>query len=165
MIYSQIIHAVYCVVRILFEPLWGKYADKYSFANMFCVCMLICGISFGINIFTVQENGHVMYMLYTLVHAVATAGINSALMNIILDSAPFELRSDALALKNTAYGFAGFFTTLAVSPFVTYMQSRGNKIFGIEVYAQQILSLATFAIMLGLSIYIKKCIINEKQKG
>lgn len=163
--YSQIIHTVYCVVRILFEPLWGKYADKYSFANMFYVCMLICGISFGINIFTMRENGHLMYMLYTLVHAVATAGINSALMNIILDSAPFELRSDALALKNTAYGFAGFFTTLAVSPFVAFIQARGNSFFGIKVYAQQILSFVTFTIMLLLSIYIKKNIIDKRKRG
>lgn len=164
--YSQIVHGVYCLVRICFEPYWGKYADKYSFAKMFCVCMLICGISFGVNIFTVRENGHVMYMLYTVLHAVATAGINSALMNIILDVVPHELRSDALAIKNTAYGFAGFFTTLAASPFVAFIQSRGNSLFGATVYAQQILSLVTFVMMIGLSIYIKKSIIdNSRLKG
>ena len=103
--------------------------------------------SFGVNIFTVRENGHVMYMLYTVLHAVATAGINSALMNIILDVVPHELRSDALAIKNTAYGFAGFFTTLAASPFVAFIQSRGNSLFGATVYAQQILSLVTFLIL------------------
>jgi MFS family permease len=164
--YSQVIHGVYCLVRICFEPYWGKYADKYSFAKMFCVCMLIGGISFGVNIFTVRENGYIMYMVYTILHAVATAGINSALMNIILDVAPRELRSDALAIKNTAYGFAGFFTTLAVSPFVAFIQSKGNSIFGITVYAQQILSLVTFVMMIGLSIYIKKSIIDKSiQKG
>ncbi|MBR5451888.1 MAG: MFS transporter [Clostridia bacterium] len=164
--YSQIVHGVYCLVRICFEPYWGKYADKYSFAKMFCLCMLICGISFGVNIFTVRENGHVMYMLYTVLHAVATAGINSALMNIILDVVPHELRSDALAIKNTAYGFAGFFTTLAASPFVAFIQSRGNSLFGATVYAQQILSLVTFVMMIGLSIYIKKSIIdNSRLKG
>lgn len=164
--YSQIVHGVYCLVRICFEPYWGKYADKYSFAKMFCVCMLIGGISFGVNIFTVRENGHVMYMLYTVLHAVATAGINSALMNIILDVVPHELRSDALAIKNTAYGFAGFFTTLAASPFVAFIQSRGNSLFGATVYAQQILSLVTFVMMIVLSIYIKKSIIdNSRLKG
>ena len=128
--------------------------------------MLICGISFGVNIFTIRENGHIMYMVYTILHAVATAGINSALMNIILDVVPHELRSDALAIKNTAYGFAGFFTTLAVSPFVAFVQSKGNTLLGITVYAQQILSLATFVMMICLSIYIKKSIIdNSRLKG
>lgn len=164
LLYSQIVHGVYCVVRIFFEPYWGKYADKYSFAKMFCVCMLICGISFGVNIFTVRENGHIMYMVYTVLHAIATAGINSALMNIILDSAPYDLRSDALALKNTTYGFAGFFTTLAVSPVVTLIQSSGNSILGVTIYAQQVLSVITFVVMICLSIYIKKSII-DKTKG
>lgn len=163
--YSQIVHGVYCLVRICFEPFWGKFADRHSFAKMFCVCMLICGISFGVNLFTVRENGHITYMIYTVLHAVATAGINSALMNIILDVSPHELRSDALAIKNTAYGFAGFFTTLAVSPFVAFVQARGNRFFGITLYAQQILSLVTFIMMICLSIYIKKCIIDKNSMG
>jgi MFS family permease len=152
--YSQIVHGVYCLVRICFEPYWGKYADKYSFAKMFCVCMLICGISFGVNIFTVRENGHVMYMLYTVLHAVATAGINSALMNIILDVVPHELRSDALAIKNTAYGFAGFFTTLALSPLVAYIQNNGNKLFGINMQAQQLLALVSLIFTIVILIYL-----------
>ena len=127
--------------------------------------MLICGLSFGVNLFTVRENGHITYMIYTVLHAVATAGINSALMNIILDVSPHELRSDALAIKITAYGFAGFFTTLAVSPFVAFVQARGNRFFGITLYAQQILSLVTFIMMICLSIYIKKCIIDKNSMG
>lgn len=49
-------------------------------------------------------------------------------------------RVAALAIKATAGGLIGFLTTLALSPLVAYIQTRGLTIFGVNIYAQQVTS-------------------------
>ena len=91
---------------------------------------------------------------------VAMAGINSAPINLIYDSVEAEKRTGALALNGTLSGFAGFFTTLLVSPLVSYIQGNGNVLFGISVYAQQIVcviwGILLMAVMLYLHVVIKR---------
>lgn len=114
----------------------GKFADKHSFASMLNICFIIMLVAYGINIFTVPENGKVFYTIYYMLYAIAMAGINSATINLIYDYVDKEKRVGALALKSTIAGFAGFFTTLAVSPLVSYIQKNGNEFLGLNVYAQ-----------------------------
>ena len=80
------------------------------------------------------------------------AGINSGIVNLVYDFVPRNRRTSALAFKNTVVGFAGFFTTLAASPLVEYVQKNGNNfLFLKNVYAQQILS-AFAVIMIAICI-------------
>jgi hypothetical protein len=65
-----------------------------------------------------------------------------------------EKRVGALAISSTLSGFAGFFTTLLVSPLVTYIQENGNMFLGIPLYAQQLVSLITVLLMVVLLLYL-----------
>jgi ABC-type uncharacterized transport system permease subunit len=69
-----------------------------------------------------------------------------------------EKRVGALALKSTLAGFAGFFTTLAVSPLVNYIQGNGNVFLGVSVYAQQVVSAIAVALLLVLITYLNTVI-------
>jgi nitrate/nitrite transporter NarK len=131
----------------------GKFADKNSFASMLNICFTIMLVGFGINIFTVPENGKIFYTVYYMLNAVAMAGINSATINLIYDYVDKEKRIGALALKSTLAGVAGFFTTIAVSPLVSYIKKNGNKFLGLNVYAQQVVSSLAAILLIVLILY------------
>ena len=154
MTFVSILSAAYAIVRSICSKPMGKFADKYSFAKMLNICFIIMVVGFGINIFTVPANGKVLYTAYYMLNAVAMAGINSATINLIYDYVDKEKRVGALALSSTFSGFAGFFTTLAVSPLVSYIQKNGNTFLGLNVYAQQVVSAIAVILLIVLIVYL-----------
>ena len=154
MTFVSILSAAYAVVRTVFSKPMGKFADKYSFAKMLNICFIIMLVGFGLNMFTVPENGKILYTIYYMLNAVAMAGINSATINLIYDYVDKEKRIGALALKSTLAGFAGFFTTLLVSPLVSYIQENGNSFLGLNVYAQQVVSAIAVVLLSVLLVYL-----------
>lgn len=154
MTFVSILSAAYAIVRTFFSIPMGKFADKYSFAKMLNICFIIMLVGYAINIFTVPDNGKVFYTIYYMLNAVAMAGINSAVINLIYDYVDKEKRIGALALKSTIAGFAGFFTTLAVSPLVSHIQECGNMFLGMNVYAQQVVSAIAAILLVVLIVYL-----------
>ena len=142
----------------------GRFADKYSFAKMLNICFIIMLVGFGINMFTVPENGKIFYTVYYMLYAIAMAGINSAAINLIYDYVDKEKRVGALALKSTLAGFSGFFTTLLVSPLVTYIQNNGNTFLGLHVYAQQVVSAIAALLLIVLIVYLN-LVVGKLQTG
>jgi Na+/melibiose symporter-like transporter len=140
--------------RVLCSKPLGRYADKHSFTKMLIICYIVEALSFALGVFIVPSNGKVMYTLHHLLYVGGMAGINSAVINLIYDYVDAKRRTSALALKQTLAGTAGFLTTLAVSPLVSRIQENGNMLFGIPVYAQQVLSLISFILTLGLLVYM-----------
>ncbi len=165
MTFASTIAIIASFCRVLFSKPMGKFADKYSFTNMLIVCFGIEALAFGINIFTNPSNGHVLYVIYLLLNYAGMAGINSSVINLIYDYVEEERRTSALALKQTFAGFAGFLTTLAVSPLVTLIQNNGNAVFGIPMYAQQLLSLISFILVIALLVYMLTVIRKIKKSG
>ena len=152
--FVSILSVVYAIVRTIFSKPMGKFADKYSFAKMLNICFIIMLVAFLINTFTVPSNGKVFYSVYYILYAIGMAGINSATINLIYDYVDKEKRVGALALKSALAGFAGFFTTLAVSPLVTYIQNNGNVFLGLNVYAQQVVSAIAVLFLAVLLVYL-----------
>ena len=89
-------------------------------------------------------------------------GINSAEINLIFDYVSPEKRSDALMVKQTIYGLAGFLATLAVTPLVTYIQNNGNRFLGLNVYAQQVLSAVSVVLGVLVIVYLQKVVLKIK---
>ena len=61
MTFVSILSVAYAIVRTTFSQPMGKFADKNSFASMLNICFIIMLVGFGINIFTVPENGKIFY--------------------------------------------------------------------------------------------------------
>ena len=167
MTFISVLSAAYAIVRTIFSKPMGKFADKYSFASMLNICFIIMLVGFGVNIFTVPKNGKVFYTIYYMMNAIAMAGINSATINLIYDYVDKEKRVGALALKSTLAGFAGFFTTLVVSPLVSYIQNNGNTFLGLNVYAQQVVSVVAVVLLAILIVYLNLVVkkISRKTKN
>lgn len=158
-----ILGAIYAVARSVFSFVWGKYADKYSFASMLQICFTIAGIAFLVNSFCRPENGRVVYPIYYTLNAIAMGGINSALINLCYDYVTPEKRTDALAVSLAISGVCGFLTTLAVSPIVSAVQANSNIVFGMNIYAQQLLSVLAFVMTMLTMLYVTLSMVKKNK--
>jgi len=118
------------------------------------LCISIAALSFGINVFAVPANGMILFTLYSILHAVSMAGINSGLTNLVYDYVPHEQRVAALALQNSIAGLIGFGTTCLAGVLVEHIQASGNVFLGINIYAQQVVSAISFAACILLLLYL-----------
>jgi len=126
-------------------------------------CLLVLGLSYLFAACAIPTNGKIMFALYYGFHGMALGGINSALINLVFDYVSVEKRSDSLAICQAASGVAGFLATLAASPLIAHIQAHENHLFGIHVYAQQLVSGIAFAVVIVAIIYIR-VFMTEKKK-
>ena len=89
-----------------------------------------------------------MIMLYNIVCTFGSAGIVVGLEPILFDTVSEEYRTTALSVKNFVAGITSFLCTLAATPLLNYIQNSGNKIFGINMYAQQFFAVISCALLL-----------------
>lgn len=164
MTFVSILSVVYALFRSVFSKPLGKLADKYSFVKMLNICFIIELIAFGVNMFTVPENGKILFTMHYVLYAIGMAGINSGEINLIYDYVSPKKRIGALALKSTLAGFTGFFTTILVSLLVERIQNNGNSFLGLNVYAQQVVSLIGVLVVPGLLLYVNIVLKNQKTK-
>ena len=83
---------------------------------------------------------------------------------MIYDYVSYEKRTGALALTQTVSGFAGFFTTLIVSPLVSNIQENGNTFLGLNIYAQQVVSVMATIFVGVLLLYLNMVVKKIKDK-
>ena len=153
-VFASIITIVGSSVRALVSRPIGRFADKFSFCKMLYICFGMEALAFLTAAFITPANGKVMYIVFYVLYCIGCAGINSAVINLIYDYVGTYERIGALALVNTASGFAGFLSTLAVSPLVEYIQGNNNKIFGVSMYAQQLLPLFSLVVVGVILLYL-----------
>lgn len=152
------------IVRILVSKFWGRYADRKSFAAMISRCLMILALAFLCAAAAVPANGKVMFALYYIFHGISMGGINSALTNLVFDYAPYEKRADSLAVCQAVAGTVGFVTTLCISPLVTYIQSSGNTLFGMPVYAQQVATVIALAFTVLTIVYVRIVLLKQPKQ-
>lgn len=150
------------IARILVSRFWGGYADKKSFAAMLIRCFLFLGLAQLCVIFTVPSNGKLMFALYYILLGIAMGGISSALTNLIFDYVPAGKRADSLAITQSLSGFTGFLTTLCISPLVSCIQENGNSLFGLPIFAQQVVSIIALAFTILAILYTRRVFIKRK---
>ncbi|MBQ6824496.1 MAG: MFS transporter [Clostridia bacterium] len=165
MTFISVLSLIYSGVRIAFSFLWGSYADKKSFKTMLTACLLVSALGYGINIFTVPANGKLFYTAYYVCNAIAMAGTNSALTNLVYDYVDISRRSDAIAITQTVSGVVGFLMTLVMGFLVSFIQRNGNSFFGLSVYAQQVNAAISFVMNLVVILYLQTQIQNKGEKS
>ena len=139
--FLAVLSAVSAVSRIVASIIFGIIADKKSFAKTITAGFIIAGLSFLMITFATPENGRAFFMIHYILYGISMGAINSALINLCYDYAPVEKRVGALAITQALSGIVGFTTTTLVSLLVGKIQANGNQIFGINMYAQQFVSI------------------------
>lgn len=159
--------AISAVARIIASIILGIYADKKSFSKMVSICFGIASLSFLVIVFCTPTfgtaNGYIMFSLHYILYGIAMGGINSSLINLCYDYAPVEKRVGALAVTQAISGVIGFLTTLAFSPLVDKIQENGNKIFGMEIHAQQAVAVVGVVFSCLATLYVLIFLVKKKK--
>ena len=151
---------VSAISRVLASVFLGRYADKHSFAKMLRLCYLLMAAAFLVATFAVPSNGRVMYSTYMILNAMAFGGINSATINLVFDYVKPENRTIALGARQAVYGVVGFLASTAVTPLLEAIQNAGNRFLGMEIYAQQMLSVLSLIATLLVALYVHKVVLK-----
>jgi len=155
MTFISTVTVVLSFVNILVVYFFGKYSTNHSYSKIFELSYVFGLIGFGIIAFTNAANGHVMFTIYRIVNLFfgGAAGVTStALIFSIVNE---NERTSALAFKSVIMGLFGFVMTLVATPVFTALQSTDISIFGIKVYAQQILAVISLVITALLLVYYR----------
>jgi hypothetical protein len=145
----------------------GRYTDKRSYAKGITLGLTIVATSFFINIFT-SPSCWWLVIVYTIIYNVAMAGIGQNLFNIVYNFVDEKLFVQASAIKNSIGGLCGFGASFLGGLIVKLVQGNAAEgttaivIGGMEIYAQQILSLISFLFAVGAIIFTR--VVLEKQK-
>lgn len=151
------------IARIFASPLLGKIADKNSFATSMTVAFSLAGLGFLAMVFTTPETKW-LYVAYACLYGFAMAGINSGVINLVYDYVEQRDRATAMGAKNAIGGILSFFVALLSGAIMTKIQKSGGfRIFGITMYAQQILSLLSAAAVVILIVYMRLVIVPLKR--
>ena len=162
MTFVSVLSILYGIIRSLFSPFVGRYADRHSFKRSFYLCLVIAAVGFLVNCFTVPENGGVFFTVYYCISALAHAGLSSATTNLIFETVPPEDCRNALAVNAAISGLLGFLTTCVMSPVVDMIQRNDNLIFGVRLYAGQFVSIVALVLNIVLFLYVHVVFIRKK---
>lgn len=143
----QIFNIVGDVMRIAVSKPFGRFSDKRSFAAGMSVALVILAAGYLTLVFTTQKTWGFI-ALYTVLYAVAIAGLNQNSFNIAYSYVASDYITEALAIKNCIGGLCGFGASLLGSRILKYIQSNGNSIFGIHIYGQQLLGGISFLLVI-----------------
>lgn len=150
----SIIGIVSSLTRALFSRPIGRFADRRSFSSSMILCLLIASAGFLACAFAAPGSGKIAFCIYSILNAISMAGINSGLINLVYDYVPHEQRVAALAIQNSVAGVLGFGTTCLVGILVDHIQKNGNVFFGVNIAAQQVVSVIAMIITLLLTLYL-----------
>ena len=152
----QLVNIIGNLTRISVSKPFGRFSDKHSFASGMTVALCITAVAYLFLTFTTGATWYFI-IIYSILHAVAVAGLNQNSFNIAYSYVDKEYITEALAIKNCIGGICGFLTTIVSSRILKYIQSNGNSIFGVQLYAQQFLALLSFIVMLiaiGIMVFV-----------
>ena len=157
-----VLSIVSSVARIAVSHRWGRYADRRGFAVMVEKCFFVLSAAWICVAFAAPAIGMGAMLLYYILNGVAMGGINSAMTNLIYDYVPRENCADAIAVTQALAGVAGFVSTLIVSPIVTVIQTEGNRVLGLPIYAQQVLAIIGLLITVIAMVFTRVALIWKR---
>jgi hypothetical protein len=105
--------------------------------------------------FTIPDNAYPMYIVGVIFSSTAWAFIGIGLFGIQLDFYSNEKRILWLALTASICGISGFLVSILGGVILNYLQKNPLALFGRIIYAQQILNLLGFLIIMISVFYIK----------
>ena len=156
----QIINIIGNIGRVLLSRAFGAYTDKHTFAKGIELAMWLSAIAFAFQICTVPSTRWLI-IGYSLFYNVSQAGIVANMNSIVYSYVDNRYFVQASAIKNSIGGVAGFLAALLGGRLLSLVQAGGNRLFGITVYGQQVLSAISLVLVL-ISILYSRLVIAKQ---
>ncbi|MBQ4582510.1 MAG: MFS transporter [Oscillospiraceae bacterium] len=149
-------------VRAVVSQWWGRYGDRRSFPVMVRLGLLVAAASFAVCALAVPGRAVLPFAAYNVLYGISMGAIEIGRNNLIFDAVPEEERSDALALSQSLCGLAGFAATAVCGVLVSAVQAGGNRVLGLPLYAQQLMSILAAVLALLAAVYVHRTLIKTK---
>ncbi|MBQ9151434.1 MAG: MFS transporter, partial [Clostridia bacterium] len=150
--YITAVAVVHACFRAVVSPFLGRLADQRSWAYMLRICMLVMAAGYVVFAVATPQTGLYLYPLFSLCYAFSLGGSNAGRTNLCLDYVSSEDRRYILGIQSSISGVVSFLVTIPVSFFVEWLEARGNTLFGMTVYPQQILFTISAGMLLLLAL-------------
>ncbi len=160
--FLMVIGFVFNLYRIYIMPRLGRMADKYGMGKLLRYTLLALGLNFLTVAFTMPFNAYPMTVLAAFFSSTAWAFVSIGLFGIQLDFYRSDKRMIWLTLTSSVAGLLGFLTSIVGGRLLDMFQKADLQLFGQKLYAQQLLNLFGFLIILCAAVYIRLRIETEK---
>ncbi|MDF2845289.1 MAG: major facilitator superfamily 1 [Herbinix sp.] len=141
--------------RIYISPKLGRMADKHGMGKLLRFSIFALGLNMLSTTFTMPFNAYPMLVLSAFLSSTAWAFLGIGLFGIQLDFFQGEKRMTWLTITSSLCGLFGFLVSILGGQLLGYLQSLSLYIYGQKIYAQQILNLIGFFIVLFMVYYIR----------
>ena len=141
--------------RIYISPKLGRMADKHGMAKILRYTVLALGFNLLSNTFTMPFNAYPMLIVGAFMGSTAWAFVGIGLFGIQLAFFKSENRMTRLIIVSSLCGLFGFLVSILGGQLLKYFQSLSPYLFGQKIYAQQILNLIGFIVILFMVYYIR----------
>lgn len=160
--FLMVIGFVFNLYRIYIMPRLGRMADKYGMGRLLRYTLFALGLNFLAVAFTMPMNAYPMTVLASFFSSTAWAFVGIGLFGIQLDFYRSDKRMIWLTLTSSVAGLLGFLISIVGGRLLDILQQADLHLFGQKIYAQQVLNLLGFLIILCAVIYIRLKIEPEK---
>ncbi len=148
--------------RICIAPKLGRMADKHGMAKILRYSLFALGLNLLTMAFAVPGNAYQMQIVAAILGSTAWAFLGIGLFGIQLDFFKNDKRMIWLTLTSSISGVFGFIVSIIGGRILDYLQQKPLILFGETIYAQQVLNMIGFIIVLITVFYIKYFIETEK---
>ena len=153
--FIMLVGFIFNLYRIYITPRLGRMADKYGMGKLLRYSMLALGLNFLSTAFTMPFNAYPMLIIASFFSSTAWAFVNIGLFGIQLDFFRSDKRMTWLTITSSLSGVFGFMVSILGGKLLSYLQSLPLTLLGHKIYAQQILNLVGFFILLIAVYYIR----------
>ena len=156
----QIVNIIANGCRVLVSKPIAKYSDKTSYAKGFRLGLCLAAVASIMLIFTTKATWWLI-IIYTIFYSCSVAGTNQNSFNISYSYVDSKYISQAMAIKNSIGGICGFGASVLGGKILEVVQEKGNTIFGLHIYGQQVLGGISLFILIGTIIFMNKVIVKQ----
>jgi hypothetical protein len=158
----QIINTAANLCRFAVSRPFGVFSDRTSYAHGYRLALGIAAAGFAVGCF-VAPGTRWLIVLYTVLYNVSLAGSNQNSFNMVYSYVEPENMVQAMAVRASVGGLVGFASSLVGGKILSAVQERGNRIFGVTVYGQQVLLGLSCLLTVAALVYTGRVV--EKQKA
>ncbi len=153
--FIMVIGFIFNLYRIYITPKLGRLADKFGMGKVLRYSMLALAINFLSMALTMPFNKYPMQILVAFLGSTAWAFVGIGLFGIQLDFYRSEKRMIWLTITSSICGIFGFLVSILGGFLLSHFQSLSLSLLGQKIYAQQILNIIGFCIILFTVFFIR----------
>ena len=148
-IMDTIVNAI-CVAALAF---FGRYSFTHSKKNIISLSYLFAILAFVLLIISTPSIALITFPAYRAVLTFYSSANCVSASNYLFEVTPPEDRTAAISISTICSGLSGFCATLIASVIFDAVQKNGFSIFGIRLYAQQVMAIISLVIIIALSVF------------